>query len=203
MKSKSLSRVTGILSAVLVVALVAALPAGTAAKKKKKKVCPPGTVKQVVKKKKGKKKKRCVPITAVTPTPAPTAAPAALAISPTSSDFGTVQHGISCPLSTDCAIRSFTVTNTGGSPSGTPVPSITVVTDPAGGGNPPAFKIKTNDGSSPTTCTGALAPGGSCSITVQFAPDDNPGGPNQYVSRLDVTGSPGGTAQATLTGNPS
>ena len=50
------------------------------------------------------------------------------------------------------------------------------------------------------TCTAAVPAGGSCTVTVHFAPNDNQNG---YVSTLHVVGKPGGDAQATLSGNGS
>jgi hypothetical protein len=86
--------------------------------KKKKKVCPAGTHKVTVKKKNGKKKK-CV----ADPT-APAPAATTLTISPTAADFGNAEHGgfdVCQPdPDPDCPTRAFTVTNSGGAPSGVP-----------------------------------------------------------------------------------
>jgi hypothetical protein len=86
----------------------------------------------------------------------------------------------------DCPTQDFVVTNTGPGTSGTPVPSIVVVfTVP---GDAPAFEVFS------TTCTAPLAPGASCIVTIRGAADDN----EDYISRLDVTASPGNTVSATL-----
>jgi hypothetical protein len=160
--------------------------------KKKKKVCPAGTHKVTVKKKNGKKKK-CV----ADPT-APAPAATTLTISPTAADFGNAEHGgfdVCQPdPDPDCPTRAFTVTNSGGAPSGVPAASITEVANPGGiGVEPPAFRVTAN------SCTAALPPGGSCSVTVKFAPQNNPGD-EHFTSTLHVVASPGSDAQATLDG---
>jgi hypothetical protein len=78
--------------------------------------------------------------------------------------------------------KRFTVTNSGGSPSG----SLTTV---IAGSNPERFSI--ND----DTCGGvALAAGASCTLDVAFSPPAT--GP--WSARLDVTGTPGGIVSATV-----
>ena len=80
--------------------------------------------------------------------------------------------------------KVFTVTNTGGVTTGT----ITV----QGAGDTLRFP-KTND-----TCNGmTLAAGAMCSFTVNFAP--NSSGPK--AATYDVTGNPGGTVTASVSGN--
>jgi hypothetical protein len=111
-----------------------------------------------------------------------------LGIDPTSFDFGTVQHGSAGTT------HAFTVTNTGGAPSGAPTVSIVELRNPLiGAGSAAAYTVSTN------TCTAPLAPAASCSITVKFAPNSNAGDAT-YESRLDVSASPGSTASSALTG---
>ena len=194
------NRIALVVSAMLVIGLLVGLttsaagagdPGATVAKKKKKKKCPAGTHKVTVKKKNGKKKKKCV---ADAP-PAP-AAPTTLSISPTSFDFGSVSHGgfaVCQPdPDPDCPTHAFTVTNTGGAASGVPAASITIVSNPVNT-DPPANQV------SASTCTAALAPGATCTVTVKFAPNSNPTDP--YVSALHVVATPGSDAQATLSGH--
>jgi hypothetical protein len=168
---------------------------------KKKKPCPAGTHKVIVKKKKDGvtiKKRKCVPN--ATPNPIPPGQPggptAALVISPTASDFGTANHGgfgaCTPPPDADCPTRDFVVTNAGGGASGVPAPSITEVHNPEIGG-PPAFQVYAN------SCAAGLAPGGTCTVTVRFAPNSN-AGDELFDSVLHVIGSPGGDVQATLHG---
>jgi hypothetical protein len=195
------NRFVVIASAILVLGLVVGLTtsasAGTGSSggktKKKKKVCPAGTHKITVKKKNGKKKKKCV---ADPVTPAPPAAPTTLGISPTSFDFGSVSHGgfaVCQPdPDPDCPTQAFTVTNTGGAPSGVPAASITIVSNPVTT-DPPAYQV------SASTCTAALSPGATCTVTVKFAPNSNPTDP--YVSTLHVAATPGSDAQAMLSGH--
>lgn len=144
--------------------------------------CPRGTHK-VIKKKHGKRRKKCVPNKE---TPTPVKPKAALVISPASFAFPDTSHGGGTFTSQD-----FTVTNAGGSASGVPVASISEVVNPIPG-NPAAFTVFAS------TCTAAVPAAGSCTVTVHFAPHDNQDG---YVSTLHVVGSPGGDAQATLSGN--
>jgi hypothetical protein len=180
----------GLLLAALTTAPAGAGGSSATAAKKKKKTCPAGTQKVTVKKH-GKKKKRCVPIPV---TPAAPAAPAAkLTINQASFDFPDAEHG-QAPCSTvDCPPHAFTVTNTGGSASGVPVTSIAVVHDPEIPAGPAAFITSSN------TCTAALPPGGSCTVSVQFVPNSN-AGDEEYASVLHVVATPGGDAQSALSG---
>ena len=161
-----------------------------AKKKKKKKKCPRGTHKVVIKKH-GKKKRKCVQNKT---TPVPTPAAAALTISSASFTFPTTtHHGFPCAnIPSQCTTQPFTVSNIGRSPSGVPASSITEVTNPGGPGQPAAFAIGAN------TCTAPLPPAGTCTVTVQFAPNDNQNG---YVSVLHVAATPGGDAQAQMSGD--
>ena len=168
-------------------------PAATAKTKKKKKVCKPGTHKITVKKKNGKKKKKCVPDTTQPTTPA---GPTTLSINPTTVDFGDVEHGgfDGCGPDPDssCPTQLFTVTNSGTAPSGVPAASITITSNP-NNTDPPAYQVTAS------TCTAALSPGATCTVTVKFAPNSSP--PDPYVSVLHVVATPGSDAQATLTGH--
>jgi hypothetical protein len=188
--------ILGLLAGLTTSALAGSGGAATVAKKKKK-PCPPGTHKVVIKKTKNGvtiKKRKCVPNATTpvpTPTPAPVANPAKLTISPASFVYPNTQHGgLPC---NNCTTQAFTVTNTGGAASGALAASIADVLDPVAGDDP-AYTITAN------TCTAALAAGGTCSVSVIFAPESN-GGDGDYVSLLNVTGAPGGTAQAQLTGH--
>jgi hypothetical protein len=193
--------VTAVLSLTLVAGLTTSAIAGAgdsatvAKKKKKKKPCPAGTHKVVIKKKKNGriiKKRKCVPnstsSTPVTPVPTPTSA--SLSISPTSFNFGNVNQGdlgnCQAPPDPDCPTTDFTVTNAGPDASGVPTASIAIVS--TDGNNSVAFEVFAN------TCTAPLAPGGSCTVTVRAADPNS----NAFVSRLDVSSSPGGTASATV-----
>ena len=121
---------------------------------------------------------------------------ATLAISPASFDFGTVTHGgfgaCGADPDPDCPTHDFTVTNIGGSTSGVPTTSIVELHNPEIGG-PAAFAVTAN------TCTAALAPAATCSITVKFAPNSN-AGDEMFSSRLDVAPSPGSTVSSVLSG---
>lgn len=179
---------TVILIAVGMTALTTSAVAGgdsgaTVAKgKKKKKTCKAGTHKVTVKKKNGKKKKKCVPNAAAAP-----AGPTTLAITPANFTFpdGT-QHGDTSDP------QAFTVTNTGGAPSGVPAASITAGTNPIPG-DPPGFAVSANG------CTAALPAGGSCTVSVVFQPTSN-AGDGLYTSVLHVAATPGSDAQASLSG---
>ncbi len=105
---------------------------------------------------------------------------AVLTIGPSPVNYGAVAPGTTSPDQT------FTVQNTGGVPTGTITTSIT-------GSTPAQFVISSN------TCTGALLGGTSCAIKVHFSP--NVAGP--YSAMLGVSASPGGSAQATLSGSAS
>jgi hypothetical protein len=188
--------------AVVAAALLVALPIsagagspGASVAKKKKKKCPAGTQRVVVKKK-GKKKKKCVPLPAG---PANPAAPtASLAISPGGFVYPMINHGAcnGTPGDADCTFKTFTVTNSGGAASGPLAVSLVEITQPVMGVHSPGFAIGTN------TCTGALPPGGSCSVSAVFLAPSN-AGDGHYVSQLVVSGSPGGSPQATLDGTTS
>lgn len=119
------------------------------------------------KKKHHRKKRRCKRKAAL---------PASIVISPTSQDFGIVQ----LPKG---PTRSFVITNTGGSPSGLPVPSIT-------GSNPESFAVVANG------CATSLGPGLTCQIDVDLLPQ----GHGPVSATLSVTAVPGGVASATMTG---
>lgn len=102
--------------------------------------------------------------------------PAALSIAPTMQAFGTVTLGGSSMAQT------FTVTNTGGSPTG--VPSVTVTG---------------TDGSMFTAtsmCGAVLAPAGTCQVSVVFVPTSS----GSKTATLEVSATPGGTATSQLSG---
>ncbi len=102
----------------------------------------------------------------------------ALAISPTSHDFGAV------PVGTATADSTFTITNTGGAPTGALAAHFS-------GANAALFTL-TSD-----ACTGMmLAPAASCVVHARFAPDAI----GAKSASLDVTGSPGGTTASSLGG---
>jgi hypothetical protein len=172
-------------------------PGGSGGKHKHhhKKKCPQGFHKEVVKKngkvvkkKNGKPKKKCVKNHNGTSG----SSAAKLSIDPGTFTFPDTQHhsGLPCPA---CPTQDFTVKNSGGSASGTLTPSVTDVADP-NPGDDPAFLISQNG------CGAALPPGGTCSITVTFSPPSN-GGDQHYASVLHVRGSPGGDAQAQMSGD--
>ena len=104
------------------------------------------------------------------------ALPASIVISPTNQDFGIVQ----LPQG---PTRSFVITNTGGSPSGLPVPSIT-------GSNSESFAVVANG------CAAPLGPGLTCQIDVDLLPQ----GHGPVSATLSVTAVPGGVTSATMTG---
>ncbi len=185
------NRLALVVSAMLIVGLLAGLTTSAssgagapgAKTKKKKKKCPAGTHKVVVKKH-GKKKRKCVPD--ATPTPGPALPAAVLTINPASFTYADTQHG------DKSAPKKFTVTNAGGSASGVPTSSITEVNNPIPG-DPPGFAVSAN------TCTAALAPGGTCTVSVRFQPTSN-SNPQPYRSVLHVIATSGGDAQAALIG---
>jgi hypothetical protein len=102
--------------------------------------------------------------------------PAAVAFTPASHDYGQVESGF--PVS-----QTFTLANTGGTGTGALADTLT---------GPAAFTT-TGD-----TCTGtSLEPGGTCTITVQFAAASNA----SLTAILTAAGpNPGATATATLSG---
>ncbi len=100
---------------------------------------------------------------------------AALTITPATQDLGSLVIGtMSAPF-------AFTVRNTGASPSGMITPTL-ASTD---------FTIASNG------CTGTLAAGATCSISVQFTAATPAGA---KTAMLSVAASPGGTAMSTVTG---
>ena len=103
-------------------------------------------------------------------------ATAALSIDPTSKDFGQT------PIGDTSTAASFTVTNTGLATSG----AIAVA---LGGTNASDFTTQSS------TCATALAPGGTCMVTVTF--DSSYTG--SYTASLTATATPGGSASASLT----
>jgi hypothetical protein len=105
-------------------------------------------------------------------------APAMIAISPASQDFGITRQP-------EGATGTFTVTNAGGSPSGLPVPTLT-------GPDAASFSISAN------TCTNLLAPAAACRIDVHLPPT----GPLGVKSAtLNVMAVPGGMVSASFTGD--
>lgn len=107
--------------------------------------------------------------------------PATLAISPALFDFGFQPTGVPSRLQT------FIISNTGGSPTGTLGTGLT-------GPHVAEYSVTRN------TCAGAsLVPNGSCQIDVVFTPIA--AGTRQAT--LGVSGSPGGSVSALLTGNGS
>ena len=110
--------------------------------------------------------------------PADAAEPPELLISSTSQDFGAVVEGQAS------AGVSFTVTNTGGSPSG----ALSVVTSGTSAG----------DFTTSGDCQGAtLQPAADCTVLVTFAPQS----PGSKSANLDVSASPGGDLSVSLTGD--
>ena len=116
-------------------------------------------------------------------------AAAALALTPTSLDFGSVITNDSS------SFQAFTLTNTGGQTSA--VPAVTI-----GGANATQFNL-----ASPNPCPMALAAGTSCTINVRFSPT----AVGQALATLDVVAgsltassalSGNGVAQAALAVNP-
>jgi RHS repeat-associated protein len=102
-------------------------------------------------------------------------APGSLSIAPDSHEYGTVVVGNSA------GAASFTVTNTGGQPTGTTSTAITG-----------AGFVVTSD-----SCAGGiLSPGANCTIEVGFTPSE----PGAVSGGLQISGTPGGTAGATLNG---
>ncbi len=102
----------------------------------------------------------------------------ALLISPASKDFGGVLLGASS------ANEVFTVTNTGGSASG-------MLTTTIGGGSATEFE-KISD-----TCHGqTLAAAAACTVVVRLTPSAR----GSRTASITVAGTPGGTAQSSLSG---
>ena len=106
------------------------------------------------------------------------ATPADLEISPNPHGFGT--HA----TATTSAAQTFTVTNTGGVPSGTIATSLA--------GTDPGQFTKSAD-----NCNGqTLGPGQNCTVNAAFAPSAT----GAKAASLDASATPGGTASAALSG---
>ncbi|MCC6995135.1 MAG: choice-of-anchor D domain-containing protein [Deltaproteobacteria bacterium] len=106
--------------------------------------------------------------------------PALLVMSPTTFSFpSTVVGGTSQP-------QNFTISNTGGVAAGTTTPLMTAL----GGAGMADFDILGN------TCSGTLAPGATCNVSVAF----NPGSAGNKSASLTVSAGPGGSAAASLDG---
>ncbi len=80
----------------------------------------------------------------------------------------------------------------GGAASGVPATTIVETNNPIPG-DPPGFVVSAN------TCTAALAPAGTCTVTVYFRPTSNASG-QPYTSVLHVAATPGSDSQAALSG---
>jgi hypothetical protein len=114
--------------------------------------------------------------------------PAQFALKPLAFDFGWKQQG----AATGDVI--FTLTNTGGSASG--VPTIAI-----GGADKADFAFNLG---APRTgfCPNPIPAGGSCTISLHFAPKTAMVSiMTQKVASLDISGTPGGTVSARLTGD--
>jgi hypothetical protein len=106
------------------------------------------------------------------------ATPANLTVSPSPHGFGTQL------TNTTSLAHTFTVTNTGGVPSGTIATSLA-------GANPDQFTKSTD------TCNGqTLGAGQSCTVDGAFAPTSS----GAKTASLQAAATPGGTASSTLTG---
>ncbi|HEX8793343.1 MAG TPA: choice-of-anchor D domain-containing protein [Polyangiaceae bacterium] len=118
------------------------------------------------------------------------AATGSLSISPMTQDFGSITNGMT---STDF---TFTVTNTDA------VNAVNVGTIKVDGQDLGGFVIDLDGGAG--QCSGTLAPGGTCTLFLHFAPTGVAGKP--YYASLSITGtatdggSSPGTATASLTG---
>jgi hypothetical protein len=131
-------------------------------------------------KKKCKKKKK--PITPTTPTTPPTPTPASLSILPTTHNF---TPGMPIALGGMTNPHTFTVTNSGGSPSG---PLTTTIT----GANPMQFGITSQN------CSGMpLAAFSTCFINARYQSALI----GTQTATLTVTGAPGGTVTSSLSGS--
>ncbi|MFO0600581.1 MAG: choice-of-anchor D domain-containing protein [Myxococcaceae bacterium] len=105
-------------------------------------------------------------------------APATLSLSPMTKDFGMVTLGSASTAQT------FTVTNTGGSTSGLPGVMLS-------GANASEFILSNN------TCLASLSPSATCTFQLQLAPSTA----GVKAATVTVSGTPGGTANATLSGS--
>jgi hypothetical protein len=102
---------------------------------------------------------------------------AAIEVTPTAADFGSVATGSSSSL------VSFTVRNTGGASTGVPTVAITGV-------QATQFTVVSNG------CTASIAGGATCTVTVRFSPTTT----GAKTARLDVSATPGGTDSSDLSG---
>lgn len=102
-----------------------------------------------------------------------------LSVSPASNNFGT----LALNLKSDAVV--FTVTNTGGSATGT---LTTAITGPAAS----QFEKAADN------CSASLAAGASCQVSIRFAPTNAM--PSDKEATLTVTGGPGESATASLSG---
>jgi hypothetical protein len=112
------------------------------------------------------------PFTVMTPV-----SDAKLTLAPSTHDFGEQVLGSSS------AAETFTVTNSGGEPSGAPLVALEGV-------DSGEFALASN------SCSAALAPGASCSFDVSFAPSSS----GEKSAEVQVSGAPGGTTSANLSG---
>jgi hypothetical protein len=103
---------------------------------------------------------------------------AAIEVTPTAADFGSVATG------SNSSNVAFTVRNTGGAASGIPSVALTGV-------QATQFNIVSNG------CTASLPGGGTCTITARFSPT----GTGARTARLEVSASPGGSDASDLSGN--
>jgi len=101
---------------------------------------------------------------------------AALSVNPGTFDFADTEVG------SDSAPKTFTVTNTGNIPTGVPTVSL--------GSGTGDFEL------SGSTCTAALAPSATCTVSVTFAPTT--AGP--AARPLNVSAAPGGSTSSALSG---
>lgn len=101
--------------------------------------------------------------------------PGSLMVTPASRDFGPVVVGMAG------ATQVFTITNTGGAPTSALTTSLS---------------DSSNFSLTAETCTGTLAAGASCMVSVRF----NPAAVGDLLGSLTVTATTGGTAAAALTG---
>jgi hypothetical protein len=106
---------------------------------------------------------------------------AALSVTPATFPFATTAPG------GNTADQTFTVQNTGQTPSGALTVSLT-------GTNPTAFVIASD------LCSGVtLAGGATCAVKVHF----HPGAPGPFSANLSVSATPGGSSAPTLSGTGS